>query len=194
MVVSAVLLRHTDVGTIVVQKHIVILWSLRVCILTSSHVRLMTVLSASWIVLLMQQGSKVFSSWHLFCVCVWWGGMVNFFKALVMATFILGSDTYIHLGCCSVSNLSLIQICAEHTKDEMCAVFKKCYQALFLDTKLIFLKKVEHIDYAAVRPPREQLFSQGLVQKLSFCCHSPLLFLSQLHLTSLALVAATFTR
>lgn len=44
---------HTDVGTFVVQKHIVILWSLRVCILTSSHVRLMTVLSASWIALLM---------------------------------------------------------------------------------------------------------------------------------------------
>lgn len=42
------------------------------------------------------------------CVCVWWGGMVNFLKAPVMATFILGCDTYINLGCCSVSNLSLI--------------------------------------------------------------------------------------
>lgn len=65
---------HTDVGTLVVQKHIVILWSLRVCILTGSHVRLMMVLSASWIALLSSKGLSCFLRGICF-VCVCGGGV-----------------------------------------------------------------------------------------------------------------------
>lgn len=132
---------HTDAGTSVVQRHVVIhcVWGLRVCILTSSKVRLMMILLPLGSHSLSSKGLGRFVCGLCF-VCGGEGeGMVNSFKApVIIATFILGCDT---LKTCLVSNLSLIQICAEHMKDETCTVFRKCYKALFLETTLISFKR-----------------------------------------------------
>lgn len=47
-----------------------------------------------------------------------------------------------------VSNLTYI--CAEFMKDEVCTVYRKCTEVLFVETTLISFKR--YIGYIAVRP------------------------------------------